>query len=83
MYIHSYQSFIWNKVLSKRLQKFGLKVLVGDLIPKNKNGNNLLNVNKYSCMVYYISHIDLLGRILFLIQLFYFIRENKFIIKLN
>lgn len=35
MYIHSYQSFIWNRVLSKRIQKFGLNVLVGDLIPRD------------------------------------------------
>ena len=31
MYIHSYQSLIWNKVVSKRIAKHGTKVLVGDL----------------------------------------------------
>lgn len=37
MYIHSYQSYIWNKVLSQRIKQFGLSVLVGDLISKNPN----------------------------------------------
>lgn len=32
MYIHGYQSFIWNKVVSRRLKKFGLSVLEGDLV---------------------------------------------------
>lgn len=32
LYLHSYQSYIWNLTLSKRLQKFGTKVLPGDLV---------------------------------------------------
>ncbi|KAG0430756.1 hypothetical protein HPB47_022399 [Ixodes persulcatus] len=32
MYIHGYQSYIWNKVVSRRLRKFGLAVLEGDLV---------------------------------------------------
>lgn len=32
MYLHSYQSFIWNKAVSKRIREFGLKPIVGDLI---------------------------------------------------
>jgi tRNA pseudouridine13 synthase len=32
MYLHSYQSFLWNKLASFRIQKFGLKVLPGDLL---------------------------------------------------
>lgn len=32
MYLHSYQSLIWNKVVSRRLIEFGLKVLPGDLV---------------------------------------------------
>ena len=31
-YVHAYQSFVFNKVLSKRVKKFGVKVLVGDLV---------------------------------------------------
>ncbi|KAI9561011.1 hypothetical protein GHT06_011967 [Daphnia sinensis] len=31
-YIHAYQSFLWNTVVSKRLSTFGLKPIVGDLV---------------------------------------------------
>lgn len=32
MYVHSYQSYIWNKVASKRIELFGLNVVEGDLV---------------------------------------------------
>lgn len=32
MYIHAYQSFVWNKVVSRRIKEFGLKPIVGDLV---------------------------------------------------
>lgn len=32
MYLHSYQSLLWNKVVSRRIKEFGLKPLVGDLV---------------------------------------------------
>ena len=32
MYLHAYQSFIWNEATSKRLALFGLKTCIGDLI---------------------------------------------------
>jgi len=31
LYIHSYQSFIFNRIISRRIKEFGLKVLPGDL----------------------------------------------------
>ncbi|CCK71311.1 pseudouridine synthase PUS7 KNAG_0G02550 [Huiozyma naganishii CBS 8797] len=32
MYVHAYQSYIWNSVASKRIEMHGLDVIVGDLV---------------------------------------------------
>lgn len=32
MYVHSYQSSLWNPILSRRIQKYGLGTIKGDLI---------------------------------------------------
>ena len=37
LYCHAYQSYIWNKVVSKRIKNHGLKVLKGDLVFKKKD----------------------------------------------
>lgn len=40
LYIHSLQSLIWNKVVSKRIREFGLKPIVGDLVILDKDQPN-------------------------------------------
>lgn len=33
MYLHAYQSYVWNKVVSERVKRFGIsKPMVGDLV---------------------------------------------------
>lgn len=32
MYVHAYQSFVWNTVASKRIEMYGLNVVEGDLV---------------------------------------------------
>lgn len=34
MYIHSYQSVVWNTMVSRRIDAFGLRAVEGDLILK-------------------------------------------------
>ncbi|KAF4793907.1 RAD50 interactor 1 [Turdus rufiventris] len=34
MYIHSYQSYVWNNMVSKRIEEYGLRAVPGDLILK-------------------------------------------------
>lgn len=31
MYIHAYQSYIWNCVVSRRMKQFGAEPVIGDL----------------------------------------------------
>ncbi|CAR28578.1 hypothetical protein ZYGR_0S02120 [Zygosaccharomyces rouxii] len=32
MYVHAYQSFVWNTIASKRIEMYGLNVMEGDLV---------------------------------------------------
>uniref|UniRef100_A0A6I8NUA7 Pseudouridylate synthase 7 homolog n=1 Tax=Ornithorhynchus anatinus TaxID=9258 RepID=A0A6I8NUA7_ORNAN len=34
MYIHSYQSYVWNNMVSKRIEEYGLQPVPGDLVLK-------------------------------------------------
>uniref|UniRef100_A0A2P2I276 Pseudouridylate synthase 7 homolog n=1 Tax=Hirondellea gigas TaxID=1518452 RepID=A0A2P2I276_9CRUS len=45
LYLYAYQALLWNKVVSKRLEKYGLKVLPGDLIAaKASDASDLENL---------------------------------------
>ena len=51
MYLHAYQSFIWNEAVSKRLKLHGLNVCVGDLVKKRPDKEVVLlseaNISQY------------------------------------
>ena len=37
LYCHAYQSYVWNKVVSRRIRTHGVSVIKGDLVFKNKD----------------------------------------------
>uniref|UniRef100_A0A1B6LQX0 TRUD domain-containing protein n=2 Tax=Graphocephala atropunctata TaxID=36148 RepID=A0A1B6LQX0_9HEMI len=45
LYLHSYQSLIWNKIVSRRIKQFGLKVLAGDLVRANPVDENIVEAD--------------------------------------
>ncbi|CAL7951434.1 unnamed protein product [Xylocopa violacea] len=40
MYIHAYQSFVWNHMVSRRIKEFGRNPIVGDLVYENDVKHN-------------------------------------------
>lgn len=42
MYVHAYQSYIWNIVASKRLELFGLEVQEGDLVLESEDAEDVI-----------------------------------------
>lgn len=40
MYIHAYQSYVWNLMVSRRIKEFGKKPIVGDLVYDNNTKHN-------------------------------------------
>ena len=36
MYVHSYQSYLWNRVVSRRIREYGLQLVAGDLVLKGE-----------------------------------------------
>uniref|UniRef100_A0A667YMS6 Pseudouridine synthase 7 n=1 Tax=Myripristis murdjan TaxID=586833 RepID=A0A667YMS6_9TELE len=41
MYIHSYQSVVWNTMVSRRIEAFGLKAVEGDLVLRGGTAHHL------------------------------------------
>ncbi|XP_031310566.1 pseudouridylate synthase 7 homolog isoform X2 [Camelus dromedarius] len=50
MYIHSYQSYVWNNMVSQRIEEYGLKPVPGDLVLKGATATYIEeeDVNNYS-----------------------------------
>ncbi|XP_074050061.1 pseudouridylate synthase 7 homolog [Macrotis lagotis] len=50
MYIHSYQSYVWNNMVSKRIEEYGLKPVPGDLVLKGGTATYIeeADINSYS-----------------------------------
>ncbi|XP_021046390.1 pseudouridylate synthase 7 homolog isoform X2 [Mus pahari] len=50
MYIHSYQSYVWNTMVSRRIEEYGLRPVPGDLVLKGATPTYIEedDVNNYS-----------------------------------
>eukprot|EP00795_Rhopilema_esculentum_P017264 gene17264-8827_t len=62
MYIHSYQSYIWNKIVSKRIKIFGMQPIAGDLVLSKhaEDGNVGLQTESMTrCQVKMLTEADL------------------------
>jgi tRNA pseudouridine13 synthase len=43
MYVHAYQSYVWNAIVSERIARYGFNPIVGDLVfDKASLGGNKL-----------------------------------------
>lgn len=43
LYLHAYQSMIWNRIVSKRLKTYGTEVLIGDLYRTGNDDDQQIN----------------------------------------
>lgn len=49
MYIHAYQSFVWNHIVSRRIKQFGTNVIAGDLVYEERSGQqDVIEATDYS-----------------------------------
>ncbi|KHJ30881.1 putative pseudouridine synthase [Erysiphe necator] len=47
MYVHAYQSYVWNKVVSERWARYSNKVITGDLVLIENKSKNFLEHDQY------------------------------------
>lgn len=40
LYLHSYQSLVWNQIISRRIEKFKFEPQIGDLVIANTDVTN-------------------------------------------
>ena len=60
MYIHSYQSYVWNTMVSRRIRELGLKPIVGDLVIPSQavNSSGMISSRSRGNKPYYNSLTD-------------------------
>ncbi|KAG9329775.1 hypothetical protein JZ751_029639 [Albula glossodonta] len=52
MYIHSYQSFVWNSMVSRRIQAYGLRAVSGDLVLRGGSAHVLTEAEAASSSIH-------------------------------
>lgn len=52
MYIHSYQSVVWNTMVSRRIEAFGLKAVEGDLVLRGTTAHILTAEEAENCSIH-------------------------------
>ena len=53
MYLHAYQSYVWNKMVTKRFELFGIQPVIEDLVRKKENKDEIItldseNINRFT-----------------------------------